>query len=663
MKNYARFFCYSVIALSVLTVGSTPVSANEIKMKSTISAVTVYNDQALVTRNSNENVPAGIHTVIISDLPWGMVDQSLKVTGTSDNEVKISDIKIDQIFLDTIPESRIAELYQRLNVLRNEKNALERNNILFKSQFDAVDAMKENFTKSLSLQNPGQKAAIDEWDRLLQFVERKKSEYSDKMESVRKEIDVKLWKIKTVEEEIRSIGSASKKAQKSVSVTLKVSKTGIVRLEISYLIYGVSWTPTYEVRAQSTDTSVQIVYSGNVRQSSNEDWNNVDLTLSTARPAMSENLPVLWRWTIDAQQVYNPVHIRGGRVAPVSPPRPNTTEVTFMGNTLSGKVIDSQTGEPLTGANVVISGTNLGGSTDVSGDFIIYNIPDGNYIVRASMIGYQTVAVTGVSISRTMGAKQTLYLSASGVQSQEVIVSAERPMVNKSMTNTARSFLVDGLSVDPEESVSSSQITSSTFSIPSKQTIPSDNRNHKINIAVDEIPVAFTYSIVPKVLQTAFLVARGKNFRDYPLLAGDANIFLDNSFVATVPLKTIMPNDSFFVNLGIDEAIRVERKLINRFVEKVGTFSTKGKVTYEFENTVENFKKQSVDIMLFDHAPVSANEKYTVEIIDPDPRAMKPDTDGIFTWIMTVQPGGKKTVKLKFAVEYPPDAPPHGLLK
>ncbi|MFA6541810.1 MAG: mucoidy inhibitor MuiA family protein, partial [Bacteroidota bacterium] len=257
-----------------------PVPANEIKSKSTIAAVTVYNDQALITRQAKETVPAGIHTVVITNLPWEMMDQSLKVSGISQNEVKISDIKIDQIFLDTIPESRTAELYQRLNLLRNEKNTLERNTMLYKSQYDAVDAMKENYTKSLSLQNPGQKASVEEWDKLLQFVEKKKFDYTEKMESIRREIDGKLAKIKAIEDEIRSIGAAAKKEQKEVSVVLNAAAAGMVTLEISYRTPNASWIPAYEIRAQAAEKSLQVSYSGNVRQSTGEDWNNVDLTLS-----------------------------------------------------------------------------------------------------------------------------------------------------------------------------------------------------------------------------------------------------------------------------------------------------------------------------------------------------------------------------------------------
>ncbi len=634
------------------------IMAGDIKLPSKITAVTVYNDQALITRTAKENIPSGIHKIIIPDLAWGMIDRSLKVTGTSSTEVKISDIKIEQIFLDTIPQNRTAELYQQLTMLRTDKNSLERNNILFKSQYDAVDAMKESYTKSLSLENPGQKASVDEWNKLLDFVEKKKKEYADKMESTRREIDQKIAKIRVIEDEIKSIGGAAKKEQKQVTIILNATKSGTVTLEISYLILDAAWIPTYEIRASMADKSLQLVYSGNVKQTSSEDWTDVDLVLSTAKPAASENMPVLFRQTVDTHPVPSNDSYQSRRSSP-NRGRSNT-EISFSGNTISGKILDAQTGEPLSGANVIIEGTNIGGSANMDGDYVIYNVPDGVYNVRASMIGYQQVTASQVRISKTTGARQTFDLSSASINSQEVVIMADRPLIQKSMTNAVRVTSGDVI-VNPEESISSNQVTSSTFSIASKQTIPSDNQNHKVGIALDDIPVRFVYNVVPKILPTAFLVGKGKNPKEYPLLAGEANIFLDNSFVSSIQLKTIMPNDSFSVNLGADEGIGVERKLVNRFSEKVGTFSSKNRLTVEYENVIHNHKKYSIEVFVFDQVPVSIDEKITIEVFEPNPKVMLPNSDGIFQWIVTLRPGEKNTSKVKFAIEYPPDVSVYGL--
>lgn len=44
---------------------------------------------------------------------------------------------------------------------------------------------------------------------------------------------------------------------------------------------------------------------------------------------------------------------------------------------IAGRVLDSQTNEPLIGANVSVKGTFLGAATDVDGFYTINNIPPG----------------------------------------------------------------------------------------------------------------------------------------------------------------------------------------------------------------------------------------------------------------------------------------------
>ena len=71
---------------------------------------------------------------------------------------------------------------------------------------------------------------------------------------------------------------------------------------------------------------------------------------------------------------------------------------------IAGKVLDADTNEPLTGVNIQIRGTTMGGATDLEGDYYIINIPPGTYTLEASYIGYRSVIKTGaiVSINNTI---------------------------------------------------------------------------------------------------------------------------------------------------------------------------------------------------------------------------------------------------------------------
>jgi len=102
---------------------------------------------------------------------------------------------------------------------------------------------------------------------------------------------------------------------------------------------------------------------------------------------------------------------------------------------VTGKVVDSETGEPLPAANVVVEGTSLGAATNVEGEFVILNVPPGEYSVRAQFIGYRPVTMKSVMVSVDLTTELTFELPAEAITGEEVIITAERPLINKNVTN------------------------------------------------------------------------------------------------------------------------------------------------------------------------------------------------------------------------------------
>lgn len=61
--------------------------------------------------------------------------------------------------------------------------------------------------------------------------------------------------------------------------------------------------------------------------------------------------------------------------------------------TIAGTVTDSNTGDALPGANVIVVGQAFGGASDLTGAYTIEGVPAGTYSVTASVIGYETVSL------------------------------------------------------------------------------------------------------------------------------------------------------------------------------------------------------------------------------------------------------------------------------
>ncbi|HEX7906260.1 MAG TPA: TonB-dependent receptor [Chitinophagaceae bacterium] len=82
----------------------------------------------------------------------------------------------------------------------------------------------------------------------------------------------------------------------------------------------------------------------------------------------------------------------------LSPAQPSL-EITARGNarsgelkvSISGKITDLKTGEPLPGASVYFADEKIGTSADATGHYVINNIPDGHHVIEVSYSGYGTI--------------------------------------------------------------------------------------------------------------------------------------------------------------------------------------------------------------------------------------------------------------------------------
>ena len=99
---------------------------------------------------------------------------------------------------------------------------------------------------------------------------------------------------------------------------------------------------------------------------------------------------------------------------------------------VTGKVTDSN-GEPLTGATVIVKGTNNGTITDINGDFWLYDVLE-NDILIISYIGFSIEEVSASSIELSIILKEESAL-------QEIIITAQKRSENIQKSPTAVSVL------------------------------------------------------------------------------------------------------------------------------------------------------------------------------------------------------------------------------
>src|SRR2546425_3222590 len=103
---------------------------------------------------------------------------------------------------------------------------------------------------------------------------------------------------------------------------------------------------------------------------------------------------------------------------------------------IAGRVVDKATKQALVSVNVIIVGTSLGAPTDMDGYYNIINIPPGSYNVEFRLIGYGAYTVTEIPVTADRTTKIDAELEEAATTAGEVVVVAQRPVVDVSLTST-----------------------------------------------------------------------------------------------------------------------------------------------------------------------------------------------------------------------------------
>jgi uncharacterized protein (TIGR02231 family) len=216
-------------------------------------------------------------------------------------------------------------------------------------------------------------------------------------------------------------------------------------------------------------------------------------------------------------------------------------------------------------------------------------------------------------------------------------------------------------------------VLSTTFTIPVRKTIPSDPAEHKVTITIESLTAYLHYHCVPKKDTNVFLLATVVNDTDYPILAGPASVYVNNSMSAMINLKSTSCGEKLECPMGVDKTIKVIYKPTHKFQTQVGMINKNSSAGNEQRIVVKNTKRaESVLITLHEPVPKSSDEKIKVRLFSPDlPKTKETKTEedlrivhlpsvGVelddlhnLLWTDIIQPEHEKEFIVKWAVEYP----------
>jgi uncharacterized protein (TIGR02231 family) len=285
--------CRALLAL-VLSTAALAAAPTDSK----ITAATVYLDRAVVTRTATAELVPGVQELTFTGLPAGLVEQSLQVSGRGTATATILDVSARQVFVEATPDTRVKTLEDELNALLKQRRTLDDRGKLLQTQLGSYALVEAALLSPPAKDAP--RPTLAELTATLAFLNEQRTKTTADQAALDDSREILAPKIAAAEARLNELrGSKRGRATKSVTVRVNTSAAGRLDLTLSYAVPGASWTPAYDARITTADRAVELGYFGVVRQNTGEDWRDVALTLSTARPSLGGGPAPLTSWTLD----------------------------------------------------------------------------------------------------------------------------------------------------------------------------------------------------------------------------------------------------------------------------------------------------------------------------------------------------------------------------
>lgn len=415
-----------------------------------------------------------------------------------------------------------------------------------------------------------------------------------------------------------------------VQIEMEAKAATNVSIELSYYVKNASWYPSYDIRATSIEKPIDLLYKANVQQNTKEDWDNVKLKISSSDPNLGNVAPQLKTYLLDYF---------------IAPPRYSGDASS---NQISGIVYDENR-EPLIGVAINIPETTIGTSTDIDGKFSI-TLPSNSSDLNFSYIGFKNKQIKATP-------SMVVYLELAQEFLEDVVVTSysskrKRDITAASQTITPSNSIEKSIRQDialPTAVVENQ--TAVEFEIKVPYTVKSNKKSTMVEIDRYALPAEYEYYAIPKINKDAFLLANIADWEKYNLLAGEANIFFEDTYVGKTILDTRYVTDTLNLSLGRDKSILINRESVKENTSKK-VFSSNKEETREWKISVRNNKSQKINFTLLDQVPVSQRDEISVKTENLSGGTLK-EQNGEVKWNLTLKPAEKQEVKLKYRVKYP----------
>lgn len=293
----------AAVAVFLATTSLTPAFAADIQAVSRVDQVTVFPQGAEVTRIAEARILQGEHTLIFEGLPAELAPETLRVEGAGSSRIEIGSVDSRIAFLAAGGSDQDRKRIEKdIETLNDERQALDQT----VADAEYQKSLMQQLAAATLTQKPkeGETVILDAQglSGVLDLVGSKLASLGKTVLDARarqREID------RLVEDLNKKLAELAPREDQRVRVAVHLTapQETLGTFKLSYRIHNAGWQPIYDARLGDMDKDgkarIELVRRADVMQSTAESWDNVKLTLSTARPLGATAAPDLLPMSIN----------------------------------------------------------------------------------------------------------------------------------------------------------------------------------------------------------------------------------------------------------------------------------------------------------------------------------------------------------------------------
>ncbi|TFK63997.1 hypothetical protein BDN72DRAFT_775200 [Pluteus cervinus] len=272
---------------------------------SKIVHINLYSGLAEVTRLFKVRVNGGLNELVVSGFTDCLKGDSVRLD--SRGSITIHDVSVSRV--NTTPPA--PQTSSETIALEHQKNQIENSLTRCRKSLEWL----EKYLNSIDVKSIGDITKVGEVAR----------EYRKATEEVQEEILGLEKRKEGVEEELKRVVKVLKEPKEDRNrrnrmkvVVVKEGGEGDVEIFVKYSVNNATWNAAYDIRVNlqpgEKQKPVTIVYKAAIVQSTDEPWDDVQLSLETASPTHNLQLPTLQPWNLTVYK--KPLPSSSGSAAP-----------------------------------------------------------------------------------------------------------------------------------------------------------------------------------------------------------------------------------------------------------------------------------------------------------------------------------------------------------